>query len=240
MLPFRAAVQLSREEIAAFLPYQRVFLKYPGAELWHERILAVRRSIPQSWIVITPTLDVYEEDIRAAGVEGYVTDAWGGLPAALRSRCVFRFNEEMLTEHWEILRAEVAEIAGRLADEGPSAAVLPRHLLFGPQAAASQELLVTRGIIGGWPATEVVCGQPCEGCEGVGVRRPCTLRSRHAQDVHVCAGCWDLPHTCAEPCGLHPRSGEGRQRAGELTTMTPEGAAAGGGGGYRGRGPGRG
>eukprot|EP00972_Heterocapsa_arctica_P093113 13733450-Heterocapsa_arctica.AAC.1 len=61
----------------------------------------------------------------------------------------------MLTEHWEILRAEVAEIAGRLADEGPSAAVLPRHLLFGPQAAASQELLVTRGIIGGWPATEV-------------------------------------------------------------------------------------
>ena len=119
MPPRRAAEQLSREEVAAYLPNQRVYLQYPGADLWHERILAARGSSPQDWIVITPTLDVHEEDIRAEGVLGYGAGARGGLPVALRTLRVFRFNEAELTEHQETLRADVADIAELIAEEEP-------------------------------------------------------------------------------------------------------------------------
>jgi hypothetical protein len=136
MPPLRTAELLSREEVAAYSPCQRVYLKYPGADRWHERILAVRGSLSQDWIVITPTLDGYEEDIRAAGVEGYVAGAWGGLFAPLRTLRVFRFNEVDLGEHWETLRADVTDIAERIAAEDPTAASLPRLLLFGPRREA--------------------------------------------------------------------------------------------------------
>jgi hypothetical protein len=110
---------LSREEVAAYLPNQRVFLKYPGADLWHERILAARGSSPQEWIVITPTLDVHEEDIRAPGVMGYAAGARGGLPVPLRLLRVFRFNEAELAEHQGIPDADVADVAELVADADP-------------------------------------------------------------------------------------------------------------------------
>jgi hypothetical protein len=137
MPPRRTAEQLSRKEVAAYLPYQRVYLKYPGADQWHERLLAVRGSVPQDWIVITPALVVQEEDIRAAGGGGFVAGAWGGLPAPLRTLRVFRFDEVELAEHWETLRVDVADIAERIDDEALSVASLPRLLLFGPRREAS-------------------------------------------------------------------------------------------------------
>jgi hypothetical protein len=110
---------LSREEVAAYLPNQRVFLKYPGADQWHERILAARGSSPQEWIVITPTLDAHEEDIGAPGVMGYAAGARGGLPVPLRLLRVFRFNEAELAEHPGILDADVADVADLVDDADP-------------------------------------------------------------------------------------------------------------------------
>jgi hypothetical protein len=125
MPPRRAAGQLSREEIAAYLPEQRVYLKYPGDDLWHERILAARGSSPQEWIVITPTLDVHEEDIRATGVLGYAAGARGGLPVPLRTLRVFRFNEAELVEYQDTLRADVADIAELITDQEPAPPLPP-------------------------------------------------------------------------------------------------------------------
>jgi hypothetical protein len=136
MPPLRAAEELGRKEVAAYLPYQRVYLKYPGTDLWHERLLAVRGAAPQDWIVITPALVVNEEDIRAAGGGGFGAGAWGRLPVPLRTLRVFRFDEVEFGEHWETLRAEVAGIAERIAEGAPTVARLPHLRLFGPRRGA--------------------------------------------------------------------------------------------------------
>ncbi len=69
--------------------------------------------------MITPTLDVHEEDIRAPGVMGYAAGARGGLPVPLRLLRVFRFNEAELAEHQETLDADVVDIAELIADADP-------------------------------------------------------------------------------------------------------------------------
>jgi hypothetical protein len=110
---------LSREEVAAYLPNQRVYLQYPGADLWHERILAAQGSSPQEWKVITPTIDVHEEDLRGPGVLGYAAGARGSLLVPLRTLRVFWFNQAELAEQQETPDADVADIAEIIADDKP-------------------------------------------------------------------------------------------------------------------------
>ena len=40
----------------------RLFLQYEGGDLWHERLL-VEPVVSPSWVVLTPTLDLHEEDV---------------------------------------------------------------------------------------------------------------------------------------------------------------------------------
>eukprot|EP00972_Heterocapsa_arctica_P068981 10194185-Heterocapsa_arctica.AAC.1 len=103
----RAAGRLTRAEVAPLTPGRPVFLKYLGEDFWHKRVLAARGATPRLWIVITPALDVHEEDVLDPEVIGYASDPRRGVPVRLRQgQALFRFNEEELEEHVAELEAE--------------------------------------------------------------------------------------------------------------------------------------
>ena len=70
----------------------RIFVLYDRTEaLWHERIL-VGHVGGWSWVVLTPTLDMYEEDFSEALelVQGGLKD---GAPRQLYGKKMFRFSK---------------------------------------------------------------------------------------------------------------------------------------------------
>ena len=69
----------------------RAFLHYGHqGEPYHERLLGAHLG-GSRWVVVTPTLDIYDEDIDEA-VECIFGGDFGGLPRALHGKRLFRFD----------------------------------------------------------------------------------------------------------------------------------------------------
>ena len=70
----------------------RIVLQYEGDELWHERLL-VEPVVSPSWVVMTPTLDLHEEDVLHPEVKTVCGGPRGGL-RQLAGQAVFRFDRD--------------------------------------------------------------------------------------------------------------------------------------------------
>ena len=92
----------------------------PG--LWHERLLlgAVRSS---TWVVCSPTLDVYAEDVLHQDVDVVRCGPRGGLPNGLQGR-VFRLDETEVEDSKDWVDGEAVRVlaAERGADAGAGGA----------------------------------------------------------------------------------------------------------------------
>ena len=89
----------------------RVYVSYsdtPG--LWHERLLLGKVS-GTSFIVATPDLDLYEEDLAATAAGVHVVGPRGGAPLALKHASRYAFNREELAAAQDDLLARGAEEA---------------------------------------------------------------------------------------------------------------------------------
>ena len=56
---------MSRRSPVQIAVGQRIFVRYPGAVTWNERMLLLDVEIPDSdcWMVVTPDTDVYAENL---------------------------------------------------------------------------------------------------------------------------------------------------------------------------------
>ena len=109
----RARLQLSSEELSQLKAGSRVFLRYPDLPPWHDRPLAASVSSP-TWVVITPTFDVHEENLLDNEVESVRCGPRGGVPRQIFGLPQFRFNQEELDEHWDHLSQEADALATKL------------------------------------------------------------------------------------------------------------------------------
>ena len=100
---------------------KRLLVRYPdaGESLWHERLLVepvgVVGASSWRWIVVTPTLDVHEEDFSDQQVEVMQVGRRGGVPDGLARQRLFRFDERELEDNEDWIEVEAAHFAGGAA-----------------------------------------------------------------------------------------------------------------------------
>ena len=118
----------------------RALLLYDPAEgLWHERFL-VAKVASSKWAVISPTLDVFIEDLLDPDVQTYLCGSRGGAPKELVGKKLYRFDPRDLDnlddyiaegerlavrEKARLLAAAPPPIADRPAPRAPPAAAAP-------------------------------------------------------------------------------------------------------------------
>ncbi|CAK0855470.1 unnamed protein product, partial [Prorocentrum cordatum] len=116
-----------REFLNELLPGRLVAVKYPGEDLYHERVVlgpCARDLLGRvsRWEVLTPDHDKYDEDMTMEGDEGEaiaLLDDMGNCPAGLRGR-FYRFAGDRYPSSQQIVdwaRAQVDQI--RAAGEEP-------------------------------------------------------------------------------------------------------------------------
>ncbi|CAK0819989.1 unnamed protein product, partial [Prorocentrum cordatum] len=116
-----------REFLNELLPGRLVAVKYPGEDLYHERVVfgpCARDLLGRvsRWEVLTPDHDKYDEDMTMEGDEGeaiVLLDDMGNCPAGLRGR-FYRFAGDRYPSSQQIVdwaRAQVDQI--RAAGEEP-------------------------------------------------------------------------------------------------------------------------
>ena len=123
----------------------------PVDDLWHERLL-LAKIYGLSWVVATPTFDVYDETlgdylgVKRVGVRG-------GLPLGIKDGQAFRFDQtELLTQYDEFMEdgeemaAELRERYGpptcRMRDKGALVIADPAPATGAPHYGASPQVVV--------------------------------------------------------------------------------------------------
>ncbi|CAK0798854.1 unnamed protein product [Prorocentrum cordatum] len=103
----------------------RVFVKYAGHPIWHERLLLEKvGDSATDWIIATPDSDVYMEDFSRHNedIEGFrLSDRRGGGPHGIDPQDVYRFRQEPEGAHLQGLREEARLLARSEAARGGGA-----------------------------------------------------------------------------------------------------------------------
>ena len=120
-----AGVRRHRPLVTDLVKGRRAFLLYDEGEgLWHERYLAEKVEL-SSWVVISPTLDVYVEDLLHDEVECVAAGPRDGVPRTLTGKSVFRFNEKEFSKNLPTLAKEAAELAEQSRPRLPAPVGVP-------------------------------------------------------------------------------------------------------------------
>ncbi|CAK0868104.1 unnamed protein product, partial [Prorocentrum cordatum] len=102
--------------LRSLIPGARLYVRYPGEDLWHKRLLCGRvRADGWSWVVLTPTEDQHEEDFVDAA-EILACGPKGGTPVKLYGKHLFRMEHRSNTPYSDFMAAGL-----KLADELVSA-----------------------------------------------------------------------------------------------------------------------
>ena len=144
-------------KLPGWITGERVLLDYgEAAEPWHERLL-LRKVAANDWVVLTPDMDVYVEEIAVpplGGVRHIAVD--GALPFGLGAaygQPTYRFVNFPTAAAFLLIEAEAEQIA-RLAiasDAGRYAvalAVLPSPAAAPPACGSLPLRLLLRGLLG--------------------------------------------------------------------------------------------
>ncbi|CAK0853323.1 unnamed protein product [Prorocentrum cordatum] len=103
----------------------KVFVKYVGHPIWHERHLLEKvGNSATDWIIATPDSDVYMEDFSRHNedIEGFrLSDRRGGGPHGIDPQDVYRFRQEPEGTHLQGLRDEARLLARSEAARGGGA-----------------------------------------------------------------------------------------------------------------------
>ena len=141
-----AAAARDRPSVADLVQGMRLLLRYERprrgqpSPLWHERLL-LEEVDSSTWVVVSPTIDVYAEDVLDPEVEVAVVGPRGGLPPGLRGQA-FRLDEDELDAHQGYIEASAEAV---LAAERAALARAPRA----NAGAGAQNALVAAGGGGG-------------------------------------------------------------------------------------------
>jgi len=114
--------------ISQLVPGNRVYLNYGGKdECWHERILLAHIELSR-WVVVTPDLDIYEEDICDV-----VSLERGGVCGGVPQRIRYARSKQRLVEFGPLGDARVQ--GWMRQGEALAAQLRPRGGAFGPDVA---------------------------------------------------------------------------------------------------------
>ena len=65
-----SALEGKAEELSSCQPGSRILAWYSDDDMWHERIIIWKGQAEHGWYVVTPDLDLYEEDYGLTGMDG--------------------------------------------------------------------------------------------------------------------------------------------------------------------------